>query len=126
MWLAMLMLIPIKGLTVIVSLLIDLKKLVQFWKQLFIKRGIVLANSKLARFMINMIQVACSIAATSGDTNFLVSREEKEQENVKEVLIWRYYRRRLRANPNRAHCRALLYCRCVRTWGGVGLVVLVQ
>ena len=21
--------------------------------------------------------------------------------------------------PNLAHCRALLYCRCVRTWGGV-------
>ena len=32
------------------------------------------------------------------------------------------------AIPNLAHCRALLYCRCVRAWGvgGVGLVVLVQ
>ena len=45
---------------------------------------------------------------------------------IKEVLIGRLYQRRLGAKPNRAHCRALLYCRCVRTWGGVGLVVLVQ
>ena len=44
-----------------------------------------------------------------------------------QTCIGRLYRRRLGAKPNRAHCHALLYCRCVRTWGGgVGLVVLVQ